>query len=98
MGKFTTQMFPPSPAFTESSLSSLTGKVFIVTGGNSGVGLELVKILYAKGAKVYILCRSQEKAEGAINSIRQSVSSTSTAGEIKFLHLDLADLATIKPP
>ncbi len=35
------QLFPPSPIFTEKNISSLEGKVFIVNGGNAGVGLEL---------------------------------------------------------
>jgi hypothetical protein len=45
MGTIITQLFPPTPAFTEINIRSLVGKVFIVTGGNAGVGLEVVKIL-----------------------------------------------------
>lgn len=35
------------------------GKVFIVTGGNQGVGFELCKMLRGTGATVYIASRSK---------------------------------------
>lgn len=43
-----TQYFPDKPSFTEVNLPSQVGKVFIVTGGNNGVGFELVKMLYGR--------------------------------------------------
>jgi NAD(P)-dependent dehydrogenase (short-subunit alcohol dehydrogenase family) len=89
------QWFPGKPTFTDANVPPQDGKVFIVTGGNIGCGYELVKILYAKGAKVYILCRSQEKAKAAMEAIKQSAHSTS--GDVKFIPLDLADLTTVKP-
>jgi NAD(P)-dependent dehydrogenase (short-subunit alcohol dehydrogenase family) len=90
-----TQLFPPSPTFTEKELPSLAGKVFIVTGGNSGVGFELVKILYSKGGTVYIACRSPNKIGPELEEIKAAA--TTTPGQIKTLRLDLADLATIGP-
>jgi len=89
-----TQLYPPKPTLTEANLPNQSGKVFLVTGGNAGVGYELVKILYCKGAKVYMAARSEAKASEAIESIKAI--STSTPGEVKFLLLDLADLSTIK--
>jgi hypothetical protein len=53
------QWFPPKPAFTEAEVSSQQGKVFIVTGGNGAVGYELIKILYATGATIYMASRSE---------------------------------------
>jgi NAD(P)-dependent dehydrogenase (short-subunit alcohol dehydrogenase family) len=93
MGSFLTQLFPPKPAFTERDVPSLTGKVFIVTGGNSGVGLELVKILYSKGGTVYIAGRSPIRIATAIEAIKAVP--TATPGSLKTLHLDLNDLTTI---
>ena len=91
------QFFPGDPSFTEKDVPDLKAKVFIVTGGNAGLGFELVKILYFKGATVYIASRSQSKAEHAIKVIQSTLSaSDSTPGQIKFLHLDLNDLSTIK--
>ena len=89
-----TQMFPPAPTFIESKLPLQNGKVFVVSGGSDGVGFELVKILYFKGARVYIASRSQSKANEAIKAITSIP--TSTPGEVKYIHLDLADLESVK--
>lgn len=53
------QWFPPSPTFTEQHLQPQNGRVFIVTGGNAGVGYELVKMLYTTGATIYMASRSK---------------------------------------
>jgi hypothetical protein len=54
-----TQWFPPNAAFTEKELPLQKGRVFIVTGGNAGVGFELCKILYGSGATIYMASRSK---------------------------------------
>lgn len=41
----------------------LTGKIAIVTGGNTGIGLETVKTLAAAGATVIVPARDAEKAK-----------------------------------
>ncbi len=41
----------------------LTGKVAIVTGGNTGIGYETAKGLARMGAHTFIACRSKERAE-----------------------------------
>jgi NAD(P)-dependent dehydrogenase (short-subunit alcohol dehydrogenase family) len=41
----------------------LTGKIAIVTGGNTGIGLETVKVLAAAGAAVIVPARDMEKAK-----------------------------------
>jgi hypothetical protein len=53
------QSYPPAPTFTEEDVPSQQGKVFVVTGGNAGVGFELIKLLYPTGATVYMASRSQ---------------------------------------
>lgn len=40
----------------------LHGKVCIVTGASSGIGLETAKALYAMGAHVILACRSEDRA------------------------------------
>ncbi|KAL7916565.1 NAD(P)-binding protein [Trichoderma velutinum] len=93
MGGIITQMWPPKPAFTEQNLSDLSGKVYIVTGSNTGVGKELAQILYSKKATVYVAARSQAKGIEAIEDIRAAFP-TST-GRLEFLALDLADLDSV---
>ncbi len=71
----------------------------MITGGTSGIGLELARILYSKNAKVYITGRSSQSAEKAINGIKANptVDTNPTKGSLVFLKFDLADLRTIKP-
>ncbi|KDN60891.1 hypothetical protein CSUB01_04791 [Colletotrichum sublineola] len=54
-----TQYYPPNPSFTEEHVGPQNGRVFMVTGGNTGVGFELVKLLYATGATIYMASRSK---------------------------------------
>ncbi|KXX78573.1 Short-chain dehydrogenase TIC 32, chloroplastic [Madurella mycetomatis] len=88
------QFFPPNPAFGEADIVPQNGRVFLVTGGASGIGFELAKTLYRKGARVYIAGRSKENAERAIQAIQSDVPSSD--GSLDFLHIDLADLSSVK--
>ena len=65
-----------------------------MTGGNIGVGYNVISILYSKNAKIYMGARSKEKAEAAISSIKAQ--HPDSRGEIIHLPLDLADLTTMK--
>lgn len=85
----------PPPPLTEKNLPDQSGKVHIVTGGYTGVGLKLVEILYQHNAVVYVAGRSQFKANAAIEKLRAEFSNSK--GRVEFLQLDLGDLTTIKP-
>ncbi|KAI1167992.1 hypothetical protein F5B18DRAFT_341598 [Nemania serpens] len=88
------QVFPPKPGFLEQDLPQLDGKVYLITGANTGVGKGLAQMLYSKHAKVYIVARSESKANAAIDDIKKA--EPNSRGELVFLKLDLADLSTIK--
>ncbi|KAI9679728.1 MAG: hypothetical protein M1822_007334 [Bathelium mastoideum] len=88
-----TQFYPPKPTITGSNLANQKGKVFIITGGNSGFGFELAKILYAAEGTVYILTRDEVKSTKAIAEIEAAQGAT--PGKIQYLHLDLADLSSV---
>lgn len=47
----------------------LTGKIAIVTGGNTGIGLETTKVLAAAGAIVIVPARDTEKAKRNLEGI-----------------------------
>lgn len=96
MGTTFSQIWPPAATLTEKNLPTQQGKVFIVTGGASGIGYELATILFHAGGKVYIAGRSEEKARQCIEKIKSSKSDSSTSGQLEYLHLELDDLTTIK--
>ncbi|OKL59513.1 hypothetical protein UA08_05112 [Talaromyces atroroseus] len=84
------QLCPPTPIFNEKNCPDQTGK-----GGYSGVGLELVKILYQKNATIYVAGRSESKAKAAIDDILSRFQTLT--GKPIFLFVDLNDLTTVKP-
>ncbi|KAI8945707.1 short-chain dehydrogenase [Xylaria longipes] len=96
MGAQWSQFFPPKPGFTEADIPSLDGKVFLITGGASGIGYELAKMIYQKNGRVYIAGRSELKAQKAITEIQQTMPASEAGGRLEFLHLELDHLSNIK--
>lgn len=78
--------------WTPERLPALSGKSFVITGGNSGIGYEAARMLGAKGATVTILCRSKDKAETAVASLKAQA----PAGQFDFALLNLADLSSVR--
>lgn len=96
MGVTFSQFFPPRPSLTEDNLPSQRDRVFIVTGGYSGIGFNLAKMLYYAGGRVYIAGRSESKGQQAIKDIKASMTEPEPTASLEFLQLVLDDLATIK--
>ncbi|EST07827.1 Short-chain dehydrogenase/reductase SDR [Kalmanozyma brasiliensis GHG001] len=80
------------PSFKSTDIPDLTGRVAIVTGGNSGLGEVSCLELARKGAKVYMASRTESKAQDAIAKIKQAVPNA----DIHFLQLDLTELAAVR--
>ena len=54
----------------EATLSKdVSGKIYIVTGANSGVGLETTRQLIKQGAHVVMACRRVNAAEGVARQL-----------------------------
>jgi NAD(P)-dependent dehydrogenase (short-subunit alcohol dehydrogenase family) len=78
--------------WTIQDMPDLTGKVVIVTGGNSGLGYESVKAFAMKDAEVILASRSPEKGEEARTAILQAI----PEGTIRVMQLDLGDLESVR--
>ncbi|KAI1204282.1 NAD(P)-binding protein [Annulohypoxylon truncatum] len=94
-----TQFFPPRDGapITEANVSRLDGKVFIVTGGSSGIGYELARVLYGAGGKVYMLTRTKKNAEEAIDRIKAHYADKDAkTGSLEFVSMDLSDFKSVK--
>jgi len=78
--------------FAAKDMSSQRGKTFFVTGANTGIGFEVAKALAGEEARVLIGCRSQEKAEQAIERIIAQF----PYANVKFVELNLSSLESIK--
>ena len=70
----------------------LAGKVALVTGGNSGIGLETARGLAALGARVIIAARDRAKGLAAVEDVKQSTGNA----DVELMMLDLADLASVR--
>ena len=68
----------------------LSGCVYIVTGANSGVGLETTRQLVKQGGHVVMACRRPDAAEEVAKSF------TGLKGSYEIIRLDLADLQSVR--
>lgn len=78
--------------WTTENMPDLSGKIIIVTGGNSGLGYESVMAFAQKGAEVILASRSVEKGENAKIEIEKDPIN----GKIVVMQLDLQDFASIE--
>jgi len=69
-----------------------TGRVAIVTGANSGLGLVTARELARSGARVALACRNLDKGHAAVEEIR----AVTPEAQLQLEELDLASLASVR--
>ncbi|GAB5487652.1 MAG: SDR family NAD(P)-dependent oxidoreductase [Parasphingorhabdus sp.] len=80
--------FPPKSEPDEVLAGiDLSGKTAIVTGGYSGIGLETVRALASKGAKVVVPVRDEAKAAANLSAVD---------GHVRSATMDLSDISTVR--
>jgi NAD(P)-dependent dehydrogenase (short-subunit alcohol dehydrogenase family) len=70
------------------------GKMIYITGGSSGIGLEMGRIFAAQGANLLLLARNVEKLREACTNIERS--RLSTARKVGMMSVDVADPADVE--
>ncbi len=70
----------------------LTGRVVLVTGGTTGIGMETARALAAAGASVTITARSDEKGAAALEELRTAVPGADVTYEV----LELGSLESVR--
>ncbi|KAK3176569.1 hypothetical protein OEA41_007892 [Lepraria neglecta] len=83
-------------AFSGDDIPDQTGKVFLVTGGTSGLGLETCRQLLKHNATVYFTARNLDKAEATRKEIIGNGHSGEGNANLHVVHMDLSDLESIK--
>ncbi|RAO66893.1 uncharacterized protein BHQ10_002905 [Talaromyces amestolkiae] len=88
----------------ERDIPDISGKVILVTGGNTGLGKEtILQLARHNPARIYLAARNEHKAESAIKSINEELSAAAGAGsaaaaavDIQFIQLDLTSFPSIR--
>jgi NAD(P)-dependent dehydrogenase (short-subunit alcohol dehydrogenase family) len=78
-------------AWTPADIGDQSGRTFVVTGSNSGIGLEAARELVRAGAHVVLAVRDTDKGEKAAAEIGPG-----GTGSAEVRKLDLADLSSVR--
>ena len=74
--------------------SKLSGKVMLVTGCSSGIGIETARALLATGAHVFVTARDTAKGQQVVEGLQTSTAGS--GGRMDLLQLDLNSLQSVR--
>ncbi|KAJ3117509.1 hypothetical protein HDU96_006438 [Phlyctochytrium bullatum] len=72
----------------------LKGKVFLITGCSSGIGVETARAIYSAGADVYITVRNVPKGQAVLDKIKEEF--PNAGGKLGLVEMELDSFASIK--
>jgi NAD(P)-dependent dehydrogenase (short-subunit alcohol dehydrogenase family) len=78
--------------WTTADIPDQTGRVAVVTGSNTGLGLETAKALAARGARVVLAVRNLEKGKEAAATI----TAATPGADVTLQELDLSSLESVR--
>lgn len=84
-------LFSTTKAKFVPQVPDLKGQVIIVTGANSGIGFQATLILAEKGATIVMACRSIERSQPQLESVKAQFPDA----KVELLQLDLANVESM---
>ncbi len=78
--------------FTAADVSDQGGKTVLITGANTGLGLETARVLAGNKARVILGCRSREKARVA----RDDILADHPGADVAIIQIDLGSLQSVR--
>lgn len=79
-------------AWTPGDIPDQHRRVAVVTGANSGLGLQVTRVLAGKGARVVMAARDQGRA----NKARRLIAAGVPDADLEIRELDLASLGSVR--
>ncbi len=77
--------------YSVDQMPDQTGRTFLITGANSGIGYEAAKHIARKNARIVMACRDPHKSDEAAARLRSE-----TGAEVEVRALDLANLSSVR--
>ena len=78
--------------WTITNIPAQADKTILITGANSGLGLEAAKVLSKKGARVIMAVRNLQKGNAALEEIKKE----NPNAKLDLMQLDLSDFDSIR--
>ena len=80
--------------WSTAGVPGVEGRVAVITGASSGIGLETASVLVSRGATVVLACRDNDKARSAADQIRARAGAD--PAKVRLVQLDLASLDSVR--